>query len=273
MAHIQTQAAKQRYSDAGVLEVEVWADYDERRCDVCGKLHKTKHPINGTMPIPAHPRCRCCILPVVDDDEVKTETTKPIEKIERKRNLEDYQKRKSIETPKNKFNQEIKFEDAITKNSKWDNSINLIKKLANEYDTRLISVKRGAHFGGGIFNPGSGIMELGSSEPWVAIHEFGHSIATEWGTKVGVEDYKDFWKDLKKFRNKYRKETDGLVDSHISFYEVGNNDDEFVAEAFTLAKMREMGLELPEDRYGKNAGEYADEVLKLIDKYFKKKRK
>lgn len=66
MAHIQTEAAKQRYKDSGIKEVEVWADYDERRCDVCGKLHKTKHNINGVMPIPAHPNCRCCVIPVVD---------------------------------------------------------------------------------------------------------------------------------------------------------------------------------------------------------------
>ncbi|MBQ8763134.1 MAG: minor capsid protein [Clostridia bacterium] len=38
-AHIQTQAAKQRYTDYGIQEVEVWADEDERRCEVCGKLH------------------------------------------------------------------------------------------------------------------------------------------------------------------------------------------------------------------------------------------
>lgn len=66
MAHIQTQAAQQRYKDYGVQEVEVWADEDERRCDVCGKLHKTRYPINGVLPIPAHPNCRCCIIPVVD---------------------------------------------------------------------------------------------------------------------------------------------------------------------------------------------------------------
>lgn len=66
LAHIQTQAAKQRYVDYGVQFVEVWADEDERRCDVCGKLHQTKHPINGAMPVPAHPRCRCCIVPVVE---------------------------------------------------------------------------------------------------------------------------------------------------------------------------------------------------------------
>ena len=66
MAHIQTQAAQQRYKDYGVQEVEVWADEDERRCDVCGKLHETRYPINGVLPIPAHPNCRCCIIPVVD---------------------------------------------------------------------------------------------------------------------------------------------------------------------------------------------------------------
>lgn len=66
LAHIQTQAAKQRYEDMGVKEVQVWADEDERRCEVCGKLHKKKYFVYQQMPIPAHPRCRCCIIPVID---------------------------------------------------------------------------------------------------------------------------------------------------------------------------------------------------------------
>ena len=66
LAHIQTQAAKQRYKDAGVTEVEIIADKDERQCKVCGKLHKKRFPINGDVPIPAHPRCRCCIKPVIN---------------------------------------------------------------------------------------------------------------------------------------------------------------------------------------------------------------
>lgn len=66
MAHIQTQAAKQRYIDAGITEVQVWASPDERRCEICGKLHKMRYPAGGKMPIPAHPRCRCVILPVVE---------------------------------------------------------------------------------------------------------------------------------------------------------------------------------------------------------------
>lgn len=66
MAHIQTQAAQKRYTDYGIEEVQIWADEDERRCDVCGALHEKKYSINEVVPIPAHPRCRCCIIPVVE---------------------------------------------------------------------------------------------------------------------------------------------------------------------------------------------------------------
>ena len=67
MAHIQTQAAKQRYQDYGIQQVQVWADYDERRCEVCGNLHKKPFNVNEVMPLPAHPNCRCCIIPIVEE--------------------------------------------------------------------------------------------------------------------------------------------------------------------------------------------------------------
>lgn len=66
IAHIQTQAARQRYMDYGITEVQVWADADERRCKVCGGLHKKIYPVGAAMPVPAHPNCRCCIVPVVE---------------------------------------------------------------------------------------------------------------------------------------------------------------------------------------------------------------
>ena len=66
IAHIQTQATLQRYKDAGVLEVQVWASEDERRCDHCGKLHKKKYFIGEHIPVPNHPNCRCNIVPVID---------------------------------------------------------------------------------------------------------------------------------------------------------------------------------------------------------------
>ena len=66
LAHIQTQAATKRYEDYGIQEVEIWADKDERRCEVCGNLHQKRYPVGASVPIPAHPRCRCCVVPVVE---------------------------------------------------------------------------------------------------------------------------------------------------------------------------------------------------------------
>lgn len=65
IAHIQTQAAKKRYEDYGIQEVQVWAPKDERQCEICGKLHQKIYPVSATMPVPAHPRCRCAIIPIV----------------------------------------------------------------------------------------------------------------------------------------------------------------------------------------------------------------
>ena len=68
MAHIQTEAARDRYRKAGCSEVEVYGEEDDRRCDTCAKLHGRKYPVNAVMPLPAHPNCRCCLIPVVEVD-------------------------------------------------------------------------------------------------------------------------------------------------------------------------------------------------------------
>lgn len=66
VAHIQTSATQKRYMEYGIKEIEVLADEDERRCKICGSLHQKRFPIGGKMPIPAHPNCRCAIIPVVE---------------------------------------------------------------------------------------------------------------------------------------------------------------------------------------------------------------
>lgn len=72
LSHIQTKAAEQRYLDMGVQQVQIWADEDERRCDVCGKLHEKVITIGKEkIPIPAHTNCRCCIIPLVKPQEPK----------------------------------------------------------------------------------------------------------------------------------------------------------------------------------------------------------
>lgn len=66
LAHIQTQAAQKRYQDFGIKEVEVFVDEDERTCPICAKHEGERYPVNAEMPIPFHPRCRCCVIPVVE---------------------------------------------------------------------------------------------------------------------------------------------------------------------------------------------------------------
>ena len=67
MAHLQTEAAAARYKDYGIKKVEVLAE--DAGCGHCNKLNHKKFGIYEKMPIPAHPNCRCCIIPVIDDAE------------------------------------------------------------------------------------------------------------------------------------------------------------------------------------------------------------
>ena len=66
VAHIQTEAAKQRYKDYGVEYVEVLVDPDERTCPLCKKLIGKRWRVNETPPLPVHPNERCCLVPVVN---------------------------------------------------------------------------------------------------------------------------------------------------------------------------------------------------------------
>lgn len=66
LAHIQTQAAQQRYKDYGIKQMEVMAERDSRTCKVCEAHDGEIYNVTDTMPVPFHPRCRCCMLPVVE---------------------------------------------------------------------------------------------------------------------------------------------------------------------------------------------------------------
>lgn len=75
MAHIQTQAAKQRYEDYGLTEYEILGN-DDDSCgnhgvdchELNGKRFKYAEMVVGKNAPPFHPNCKCCIVPVVDVD-------------------------------------------------------------------------------------------------------------------------------------------------------------------------------------------------------------
>ena len=144
----------------------------------------------------------------------------------------------------------------------------IISKLASQYDTRLKTVTVGAHKAAGDVDMTGSRMRLSDKHANTAIHEFAHTIAMEKSDKLGFSDNKDFWKEIKKIRREYHKEVDDTR-RWISFYEHSSRDvDEFMAEAFAHAKMKEMGIEIP-SRYGSDFT-YSQKVLSVIDKYFKK---
>lgn len=168
----------------------------------------------------------------------------------------------------NVYGKEIVFDEKMNKD-RWENGKRIIKDLAAEYDTRLVKVLPGSVKSAGTFNT-AGEMLLSSVMPDTVIHEFAHSIATESYTKLKIADDSAFWKEIKAVKRAYRKDVGDDTSRWISRYEhATNNNDEFLAEAFTYAKMLEKGYELPE-HYGNDAT-YPMKVLAIVDKYFKKK--
>lgn len=68
MAHIETQAAAQRYKDSGIEYYKFLASTDHRTCDECAALDGKKFRVDameiGVNAPPMHPNCRDTIIPV-----------------------------------------------------------------------------------------------------------------------------------------------------------------------------------------------------------------
>jgi hypothetical protein len=228
--------------------------------------------------------CRCQILQrariALNEDELKTlQERAEFFGLDKSDDLEGFKNKylkasdqiekaeRSKQPAKNKFGNTIIFDEKLD-TEKWSESVGYIKGLADEYDTRLTAVKVGARQAAGTVDMG-GLMCLSSTSPDVAFHEFAHSITMEHLTKLKLADDSDFWKEIRKIRTKYRKDVRDDFNRTISWYaDSGNDISEFMAEAFTQAKMHQLGIKLP-DKYGTDYT-YSDQVLEVIDKYFKK---
>lgn len=262
--HYLNDATLRRYKDAGVEYVQVWAAEDERTCDECSKYHGKIYPIDKCPHVPFHPNCRCTIIPCFDE--------KLIAEYERKHGKTKDKKAASgsgrvSKKPVNKFGEEIIFDDSMS-DARWDKNKDMISRLAAEYDTRLATVSSGSRGKVGASAVDlAGNMVLSSRQISTTIHEFAHSISMSNLKKYGLADDGEFWKEIKKIRAQYRnayakgetKSISGYADSEL---------DEFFAESFALAKMRELGIEIPFG-YGSDVT-YSQQVLDVVDKYFKK---
>ena len=89
MAHVETQAALDRYKSSGTEKVRIVVDPDERTCDVCAKwddkIVDVSEAQTGKNIPPFHPNCRCAVAPVVEDkkekarEDIKKNGYKPLE--------------------------------------------------------------------------------------------------------------------------------------------------------------------------------------------------
>lgn len=173
--------------------------------------------------------------------------------------------------PKNKNGTSISFDEKIIQDPKFGQSRSLISKLSNEYNTRLERVTVGAEKAAGDVDITGSRMRLNAKQVSITVHEFAHTLANSKAEKYSLTDDKAFWKEIRKIYRAYHKDVDAVQDVRrwISSYEHSSrNIDEFMAEAFTHAKLAELGLEIP-SRYGTDFT-YSRQVLATINKYFKR---
>lgn len=260
---------------------------------VDGEIRELDEPFSNGLDYPGEPKgkasevinCRCALLQraswALGNDFTKWDEEEGIVEIKakdynyfkNKYNEEMQRVRSSTQkmNPTNKNGEEIHF-DFKGNDEKFSQNKKLITDLANEYDTRLQNVTVGAFKGAGDVDMYGFTMRLNSNEANTTIHEFAHTLANSKTDKLGVTHDEDFWKEVKKIKRQYHKAVDSEQNPSrwISFYEHSSNSvDEFLAEAFTQAKMAQRGMDFEAFGYGSDLT-YSNMVLDTVDKYFKK---
>lgn len=126
-------------------------------------------------------------------------TDKEYEKYKRLLDNNPMYKKKTV--PTNKDGEVISF-DWKGKSDKHKQQQQIISDLANEYRTRLQKVTVGAVKAAGDVNMPGTLMRLNSAFNEDAIHEFAHTLAGTNADKCGLTHNQDFWKEIKKVRDR-----------------------------------------------------------------------
>jgi hypothetical protein len=171
----------------------------------------------------------------------------------------------------NRWGEQIQFSEKM-QSEKWNGTKQIIRSLADDYDTKLKEVRLGAHQAAGDTQISGTIVRLSDSKVNTAVHEFAHTMSLQNQTKFGLYDEAEFWREIRGIRTRYRKDVKDDTSRWISTYEHGSKSlDEFMAEAFTHAEMHARGMNIPE-KYGSDYT-YSDEVRSVVKKYFGKNRR
>ena len=211
------------------------------------------------------------------DNEVSEDKRKEMAERRKQRAVEKAAKEAKTKVATNKDGQEIEFDLPVNINDeakrqraieRREKTKEMITNLSSEYETTLTKVTGGAEKAAGDVNL-AGVMRLGNHKADTVLHEFAHTITSNDRIKTGLAEdkEKEFMAELHKIRNRYEEAC--RKDNKLSISAYSHKDsDEFLAEAFCHAKLKELGLDKPWN-YGDDYT-YSDEVLALVDKYFKK---
>ncbi len=284
-AFFAQQSQKDCFNELDVEKCKVVAALDKHTCSICGKLDGTiikmsDYEVGSTAP-PFHPWCRCTTAPYFEDMEgIGERYARDVETGESFTVPKDmtYEQWKNIYVNKtatisdwqtnHNYQSRIVF-DFNGNDEKFAQSRTWIERLDGEYKTRLERVTVGAKQAAGDVTMSGERMRLNNASVSTAFHEFAHTIANSKADKYGLTQDGEFWKEIKRIQRKYRKVVGDDSSKWISWYEHASiSVDEFFAEAFTQAKMREYGLALPSN-YG-NDFTYSQQVLDVTNRYFKK---
>lgn len=281
LARVQIEAQMQSFERNGYEEYQFLAL--GTACETCrrldGKHFKIKDMQIAENAPPMHPNCRCSTAAYMDDEEFdkwldflnKGGTIEEWEIQKRYADRREAWKKRQAEKARGTdigASKRIEFEWKGN-DKEFKDSEKMLRDLSEHYKTRLEKVSVGSKQSAGGVNMSGAAMNLSSTQPKAAIHEFAHTIANSTADKYGLTNDGKFWKEIKSIMRKYRKDVGSDTTRWISSYEHGSRSvDEFFAEGFTHAKMRELGMKLPPE-YGKDFT-YSQQVLETVDKYFKK---
>lgn len=162
----------------------------------------------------------------------------------------------------------------------YKNMESLLSDMDSKYNNYIYRVMRsdGAFTGeGGSIDQG-GTIEIKVNDLSVVLHEFAHGIAMTHRDDNGLSNNKEFWKEIRNLRTKYRKAVEKDYRNSISTYANSGggrgrrNLDEFMAEGFAMSYAKSHNIKLNPSNYNVTSQSiyWANEVKKVVDRYFRK---